>query len=240
MKNLMQVIPNKPIACDNAPCSKTMCQEVTGEASKLSDLLIRQEEFTQSFPRVTQRGWKLQQAQQPGRQENNWRSHSKEAPSSLENWIFTTVGYSRTAHKSLIQLHPISTSGAHCSLRDATNCSTRTWECSRSAPSLYCFTSKLGINVDSSFVYLYFLPSREDSSLLGTARRCSVADAVSTPASQQLCDACDFQGREGPLLPSWAERNLELAATLGTRVRQNILRIKTMCRICICEGWQKL
>ena len=56
-----------------------------------------------------------------------------------------------------------------------------------------------------------------------------VADVVSTPASQQLCDACDFHEREGPLLPSWAKSDAEFAATLGTRVRQNILRIKTMC-----------
>lgn len=56
-----------------------------------------------------------------------------------------------------------------------------------------------------------------------------VADAVSMPASQQLCDECDFQEREGPLLLSWAENDAELAAILGTRVRQNILIIKTMC-----------
>ena len=137
MKNLMQMIPNKPIACDNAPCSKSMCQEVTGEASKLSHMLFRQEESTQSFPRVTQKGWKLQQGQQPERKENNSRSHSKEAPASLESWLFATLGYGKTAHKSLIRGHPISTSGAPCSLGDTTNCSARTWERGRSALSLY-------------------------------------------------------------------------------------------------------
>lgn len=75
---------------------------------------------------------------------------------------------------------------------------------------------------------------------MGTARdsQTPTADAVRAPAPQRLGDVCDFAEKEGPLLPSWVERDAELAATLGTRVRQNILRIETMCPICICEGWQ--
>lgn len=41
MKTLMQVIPN--IACDNVSHFKITCQKITVEASKLSDMLIRQE-----------------------------------------------------------------------------------------------------------------------------------------------------------------------------------------------------
>lgn len=175
MNNLRQVIPNKKITCDNTPCSKSLCQEATGEASKLCDMLFSQEESIPSFSKVTQKCWKLQQGQQPERGENSWRSHSKEAPSSLENWLFETLVYDRTAHKSLIQLHPIFTSGVPYSLGDTTNCSARTWEYRRSALSFshHCFISKLGVNMDQSFVYLHFLSSQEDSSAVGTARHCS-------------------------------------------------------------------
>lgn len=173
--NLRQVIPNKKIACDNTPCSKSLCQEATGEASKLHDMLFSQEESIPSFSKVTQKCWKLQQGHQPEKGENNWRSHSKEVPSSLESWLFATLGYDKTAHKSLIQLHPIFTSGVPCSLRDSTNCSARTKECSKSALSFshHCFISNLGVNLDQSFVYLHFPSSQEDSSPVGTARHCS-------------------------------------------------------------------
>lgn len=61
MNNLRQVIPNKKITCDNTPCSKSLCQEATGEASKLCDMLFSQEESIPSFSKVTQKCWKLQQ-----------------------------------------------------------------------------------------------------------------------------------------------------------------------------------
>lgn len=141
---------------------------------------------------------------------------------ALESHLFATLGYGRTAHKSLIQLHPISTSGAPCSLGDNTNCSARTWGsvADHHRPSAhYCFTSKLGISIDQSSVYPYSHPAKRTTALRGQPDAALVADAVTRPASQQLYDACDFQEREGPLRPSWAESKAELAATLGTRVR---------------------
>lgn len=47
MKTLMQVILN--IACDNASRFKILCQKVTGEARKLSDMLIRQKNLPSPY-----------------------------------------------------------------------------------------------------------------------------------------------------------------------------------------------
>lgn len=89
------------------------------------------------FQELLRRAGKLQQ----GQQSEKGRSCSKEASSSLESWLFAILGYGKTGHKSLIRLHPSSTSGAHCSLGDTTNCNARTRKCGRSAPSLLLPTS---------------------------------------------------------------------------------------------------
>lgn len=85
------------------------CQEVIGEASKMSDMLFRQKESTQSFTRVTQKGCKVQQGQQPETGKNKQRSHSKEVLSSLEMLLFAN-SYGKTAQRTIIPLHPVSLS----------------------------------------------------------------------------------------------------------------------------------
>lgn len=92
----MQVIPN--IACDNAPNFKIMCQKVTREASKLSDMLIRQENLPNPYQELLRKAGNSQQGKQPRMGENNCRSRSKEAPSSLESCLFATHAYGKTAN----------------------------------------------------------------------------------------------------------------------------------------------
>lgn len=132
-KNLTQVTLNKTIARDNAPwaCIRRLQERLVSWVTCFPGRRNLPNPF-----QVTQKGWKLQQIQQPETEEN-WRFHSKKAPSSLESCLFATCCYEKTAYKSIIRLHPISTAEAPCSLGDTTNCSVRTWQCGRSAPSLY-------------------------------------------------------------------------------------------------------
>lgn len=168
----MQVIPN--IACDNASHFKIMCQKVTGEASNLTDMLIRQENLLNLY-----QGLLFPAGNSSGASSQGWRRTTGDLTARRRPPALKAVSLQHLA-KAKQLTHPKSASSylhlwstpltrwhhkLHCKDREV-------WQIST---DLLLLHFKVGHKHYHSFVHFYFSSSQEDSSLVKAVRCCSSA-----------------------------------------------------------------